>query len=103
MLGLFLFVPLLVIALSVPLILGKVPRNHWYGFRTPKTLSSDTVWYPANRVGGKYLCVAGLLELVAFAIGFCFWPAQTIAAGGVLATVPILIAVVFWFVAVRHI
>jgi uncharacterized membrane protein len=103
MLGLFLLVPLLVIAISIPLILGKVPRNHWYGFRTPKTLSSDAVWYPANRIGGKYLCVAGMIQLIAFAIGFSFWPEQTIAYESVLATLPLLIAVLFWFLAIRHI
>jgi uncharacterized membrane protein len=101
--GLFLFLPLLVIAVSVPLILGKVPRNHWYGFRTPKTLSSDSVWYPANRIGGKYLCTAALIELVAFAVGFAFWPAQMRHLGGVITTVPMLLAIVFWFVAIRHI
>jgi len=101
MLGFILLVPLLIIVVSVPLILGKVPRNHWYGFRTPKTLASDAVWYPANRLGGKYLCVAGLIELLAFAIGFSFWPQQTMAYESLLATFPLLIAVVFWFVAVR--
>ena len=54
--------PLVVIAISIPLILGMVPRNHWYGFRTPKTLSSDTVWYQANKIGGKYFVVASLLQ-----------------------------------------
>ena len=33
-------VPLLILLLSVPMILGKVPPNGVYGFRTPKTLSS---------------------------------------------------------------
>jgi uncharacterized membrane protein len=101
--GIILLVPLLVIAISVPLILGKVPRNRWYGFRTPKTLSSDAVWYEANRIGGKYLCVAGLIQLVAFAIGFSLWSADTIAYESLLATLPLLIAIVFWFLAVRHI
>jgi uncharacterized membrane protein len=101
MLGLFL-VPLLIIAISVPLFLGKVPRNRWYGFRTPKTLSSDSVWYPANRIGAQYLCIAGLIELIAFAIGFWLWPAETAAYGGLLVALPLVIAVVLWFLAVRH-
>ena len=39
--------------ISVPLIKGRVPRNHWYGFRVPKTLRSDSIWYPANAYSGK--------------------------------------------------
>lgn len=47
--------------ISVPLIKGRVPRNHWYGFRVPKTLRSDSVWYPVNAYSGKCLYVAGLI------------------------------------------
>jgi uncharacterized membrane protein len=52
----------LMTVISVPLVLGWVPRNHIYGFRTPKTLSSDAVWYPANRYGGRALGCAGLVS-----------------------------------------
>jgi uncharacterized membrane protein len=58
------FLPVLVILLSVPLVLGKVPPNGAYGFRTPKTLSSPLIWYPANRVAGWSLIVAGAVALV---------------------------------------
>ena len=34
----FFVLPLVVLALSIPLILGKVPPNNAYGFRTQKTL-----------------------------------------------------------------
>jgi uncharacterized membrane protein len=46
--------------ISVPLIQGKVARNGIYGFRTPKTLSSDRIWFPANRYMGRDLFVAGV-------------------------------------------
>lgn len=58
-------VPLVVLALSIPMILGKVPPNSAYGFRTPKTLSSDEVWYPANRAAGWFM-------LAAMAMSICF-------------------------------
>ena len=57
-------IPLALIALCVPLILRKVPRNRFYGFRTARTLSSDAVWYPANRIAGTALVWAGLIWLV---------------------------------------
>lgn len=40
-------------AVSVPLALGKVPPNRLYGFRTPRVLADDRVWYPVNRVAGR--------------------------------------------------
>ena len=58
-------VPLVVLASSVPMILGKVPPNYFFGFRTPKTLSSPDVWYAANRAAGWFMVAAA-------AISFCF-------------------------------
>jgi len=55
---------LLLTALAVPLIQGRIPRNGWYGFRVPKTLSSDEVWYPANRFMGQELLRCGLVLTV---------------------------------------
>ncbi len=58
-------VPLVIVVLSIPVILGKVHPNSTYGFRTPKTLSSQDVWYPANRAAGWFM-------LAAAAISICF-------------------------------
>jgi uncharacterized membrane protein len=51
---------ILLVAVAIPMILNMVPRNRFYGFRTPRTLASDEVWYPANRFAGKALTIAGL-------------------------------------------
>jgi uncharacterized membrane protein len=58
-----LLVPLVIIILSIPMILGKVPRNSLYGFRTAYTLSSDEVWYRANKISGIALVLAGVFWL----------------------------------------
>ena len=65
MFGIHFVVPVSLIVLSLPLILEMVPRNRFYGFRTEQTLSSDDVWYPANRVAGSALAVAGGVWLAA--------------------------------------
>jgi hypothetical protein len=44
---------------GVPLLRGWIPRNRWAGFRVPKTLSNDRIWYEANRVAGRDLMIAG--------------------------------------------
>src|SRR5262249_37141483 len=49
---LMLLVPFVIIIVSIPMILAKVPRNSLYGFRTTYTLSSDEVWYRANKISG---------------------------------------------------
>jgi uncharacterized membrane protein len=55
----------LFVALAIPLALRKVPRNGLYGFRTPKTLSDDLIWYEANAYFGRALLVASLLTAAA--------------------------------------
>lgn len=55
---------------AVPLLFGLVPRNRYYGFRTRKTLSDDSIWYPANRMAGAAMMMAsGLYGAVALV-----WP-----------------------------
>jgi uncharacterized membrane protein len=57
--------PIVIIIISIPLILRMIPRNGFYGFRVPKTLASDTVWYPANQASGIALLLAGCIWLAA--------------------------------------
>jgi hypothetical protein len=54
----------LVVVLSIPLILGMVPRNPFYGIRIPKAFESDESWYDINAYGGKLLLVYGVVLLV---------------------------------------
>ena len=62
--GLYLsLVHCLIIVLCIPLILEKVKRNRFYGFRLPKTLASDEVWYPANAMAGRALCLCSIVGL----------------------------------------
>ena len=57
---LWLFVSFLFIAMSIPLILNKIPPNNWYGFRVTKTLASERVWYIANHEAGYNLLYTGI-------------------------------------------
>ena len=54
-------VGLLFIAVSIPLIRGRVPPNVFYGFRTTKSLSDPKIWYEINRLSGIDLLIAGAL------------------------------------------
>ena len=55
---------LLVIALSIPLILRRVPMNHLYGVRIARAFESDAAWYDINAYGGKLLLAYGIALVV---------------------------------------
>ena len=48
--------------ISIPLVLGVVPPNGIYGFRTAATQSSRAIWYPANAFMGWALLVAAVVS-----------------------------------------
>jgi hypothetical protein len=54
----------LLIALGIPLALGKVGPNPWYGFRLPATLKHRDIWYAVNAQAGRDLVAAGVLLLI---------------------------------------
>jgi len=64
--GLVLVLPPLSVLLALPMILGWVRPNSWYGLRTRKTRSSRYLWYRANRLGGVYMVVATLVSIAAW-------------------------------------
>ena len=59
-----LWLPLVMIAVSIPLVMGVVPPNWFYGFRTAKTMSDPQIWYQANRHAGANLIAAGVWAMV---------------------------------------
>jgi uncharacterized membrane protein len=59
-----LYLPLLMILVSVPMVMRRVPPNGIYGFRTPKTLSNPQIWYEANRRAGVNLIVGAILTML---------------------------------------
>lgn len=41
--------------------LSSIPRNPWYGYRTPRTLRSDRAWERTHRVAGPIMVIGGLI------------------------------------------
>jgi uncharacterized membrane protein len=65
MTGLYgLWLPLALIAVGIPLVVGVVPPNWIYGLRTAKTMSDPQIWYEANRHAGANLIAAGVWTMV---------------------------------------
>jgi uncharacterized membrane protein len=50
----------LLVVLGVPLLLGKVPPNGFYGVRLRATFEDPRVWYETNRKGGLGFLLVGV-------------------------------------------
>jgi uncharacterized membrane protein len=55
--------------LALGLVMPRLRRNPWMGFRTPWTLSSDENWARTHRVAGIAMTVAGLVAIAAALAG----------------------------------
>jgi uncharacterized membrane protein len=60
----FLIPAVLILIVAIPLVIGWVPRNRFYGVRTRRTLSDDRIWFSANRLGGWLFILSGLIYLL---------------------------------------
>jgi uncharacterized membrane protein len=105
-------VGILMMVLAVPMILQRVRPNIWYGIRTRKTLSDETVWYPANQYAGKALLLAGsvmavggvVLQWAVSRAAFGAVPSESLLSvlGLILLTAPILAALIASLVQLRR-
>jgi hypothetical protein len=68
------FIGIVGIALAILMLLGKIPRNHFYGFRTRLSLSSDEIWYHSNRFSGKCFIFWAAINLLIGIISFWLHP-----------------------------
>jgi hypothetical protein len=81
---------------ALPLALGWVPPNRWYGFRLPGILVSPAHWYEINALGGKFF-VMGLLICAAINV-LLIWKGGRQIAGYLPWINSALIFVNFWLV-----
>jgi hypothetical protein len=58
--GGFILLGLICVVLAIPLILGRVRRNPWYGIRISAAFESDEAWCRINRHGGRSLLYYGI-------------------------------------------
>jgi hypothetical protein len=69
---LFVAMNLLLSAISIPLILQRIPPNTLYGFRVRATLEDPEVWYPVNAYAGKRLFAQGIIAALASLVIYFF-------------------------------
>ena len=54
---------IVIIVLSIPLALGLVRRNRYYGFRLPKTLANDEIWDRSNKLAGRVMTFTSVMGM----------------------------------------
>jgi len=105
--GIHVGLALLLILICVPMIMEQVPPNRWYGFRTPRTLSDPNVWYPANRIAGQYLTIAGVFILLVAGIVSLFHNTLSVKTLSLtmltVSLTAVVVATVMSFMALRRI
>lgn len=50
---------------GLPMALGRLRPNRWYGYRTPASLADTRVWDRTNRVAGRWFVGVGVLVIAA--------------------------------------
>ncbi len=61
LLVMFLISGVILVAISIPLINGRIAPNALYGFRVRDTLDDPRTWYKTNTYSGKWLLATGLI------------------------------------------
>lgn len=61
------------IVLALPLLVGKVKLNPFYGFRVEQTLKDPALWYATNRYFARWQLVVGFIVVLS-SLGLFFWP-----------------------------
>ena len=83
---------ILIVALALPLIYRRVPRNGIYGIRTRASFASDSDWYRINAIGGRYLALSGVVIALTGIAGF-FLPSSAFRSYSIAAAAITLLAI----------
>jgi uncharacterized membrane protein len=60
----FPLVSAVIAVLGMPLWVGMVPPNRFYGVRVAATLADEAVWYAVNKAAGRDMVAVGAVMLV---------------------------------------
>jgi uncharacterized membrane protein len=91
-------IAVVLVALALPLVRRRVPRNRWYGVRLPESFASDEAWFDINAYGGRCLMIFGAVVAVTAATGSqvsrAHWSTYNWSALGVIGGALMVLVVV---------
>jgi uncharacterized membrane protein len=73
LMGIYIVGGLVLILLSIPLILHRIPPNPFYGFRVEWTMKNPELWYSVNAYTGKWMVFVGVCSVLD-AVGLALIP-----------------------------
>ncbi len=83
----------ILIAVSIPLLLGKIKMNYVYGFRIRKAFESEENWYTINSYGAKAL-IRWSVVLMAIGIACLYIEPQHVLTVAKVGFISLLVPVV---------
>ena len=96
----WLFISVLLICMSIPLIAERVKPNSFYGIRNSNSYSSEEAWYKINKKGGKIFLAAGVAISLISVLALLFFSHSSFAGLVFFNTLPVVVlavaAVVSW-------
>lgn len=95
-------IAVLIAGLSIPLILRKVPMNHFYGIRFPQSFKSQEAWYEINEYGGKALLISSIPILLIGLYGLFRQPNDYPLIGSVVLVLSLMIACLMSYLKARQ-
>lgn len=87
------FVGIVIIAISIPLVLEKVPMNPVYGVRFKKSYESKENWYKINKYGGKQLILWSIPLLIIGVVTLFFPSFPNKAIENIILCAPLIVLV----------
>ncbi len=82
---------------SIPLIQRRIKPNPWYGFRVPKTLRDERIWYQANAYSGVLLFLSGAITTAAaITLVPLAWLFRLGPEGYILACTAVMVGSLLW-------
>ena len=88
---------LLTFGFGLPLALGKVRRNRWFGFKLNiYIIRDDDIWYAVNRVGGRVLVAASPLFLAVAVIAATYTENHGVQTVLLFITLGIILALIIY-------
>jgi SdpI/YfhL protein family len=88
---------LLTFGCGLPLALGQVRRNRWFGFKlNTYIIGDDDIWYAVNRVGGRILVAASALFLTIAVIAAVYVENHGMQTALLFITLGLILAVIVY-------
>ena len=88
---------LLTFGFGLPLALGKVRRNRWFGFKlNTYIINDDDIWYAVNRVGGRILVASSPLFLTVAVIAAVYMGNHGVQTALLFITLGLILAMIVY-------